>query len=325
MNGRRAIIAGLAAGVTGLTAGRVQAQAFPQRPIRLVVPLAPGGTTDIVARLLAERAAAELGQPIIVDNRPGAGGTIGSDIVAKAAPDGYTILMGTIGTVAVAPALYASLPYDPDKSFAPIILVSTSQFVVAAKSDLPAADLRALVALAKARPGGLNYGSAGNGSTLHLGMELLNSMAGVTMQHVPYRSSGQVVTALVGGQVDVGMPDMPSVLPHVQGGRIRALAVTGTRRAAVLPDVPTVAEMGFAGFDVGVWLGLLAPAGTPEAIIATLNGAFARALRAPEMVERLKSFDTEVVASTPAEFARFINVERTRWAEVVRRSGATIQ
>jgi len=322
----RRSLAAIAAGMAmTATLRSAIAQTFPQRPIRLVVPLAPGGTTDVVARLLAERAGSLLGQPIVVDNRPGAGGTIGSDIVAKAAPDGYTILMGTIGTLAVAPALYPSLPYDPDRAFEPVVLTSTSQFVIAARSGLPVEDLAGLVALARQSPGRLNYASAGNGSTLHLGMEMLNGQAGIAMQHVPYRSSGEVVTALASGQVDLGMPDIPAVLPQVQAGRMRALAVTGTRRAGVLPGVPTVAESGFPGFEVGVWLGILAPAGTPAPIVAALNDAFVRALRAPDIVERLNGFDTEVVASTPAEFARFIRAERTRWAEVARRSGASIQ
>jgi tripartite-type tricarboxylate transporter receptor subunit TctC len=325
MTGRRRLIQAAAALAAGGAAPAVAADPFPQRPIRLVVPLAPGGTTDLVARLLAERAGGHLGQPVVVENRPGAGGTIGSDLVARAAPDGHTILMGTIGTVAVAPALYATLPYDPDRAFAPVILASTSQFVVVARSSLAVEDLRGLLALAGQNPGRLNYASAGNGSTLHLGMELLNGMAGVTMQHVPYRSSGEVVTALASGQVDLGMPDISSVLPQLREGRLRALAVTGARRAEVLPGVPTVAESGFPGFDVGVWLGLLAPAGTPAPVVARLHEAFARALRAPETMERLRALDTEVVASTPEAFAEFIRAERTRWANAARQAGIRLQ
>ncbi len=325
MNSRRRLIQASAILAGSLPVRASKADTFPQRPIRLVVPLAPGGTTDLVARLLAERATSALGQPVVVENRPGAGGTIGSDLVARSAPDGHTILMGTIGTVAVAPALYATLPYDPDRAFAPIILASTSQFVIAARSGLAVEDLRGLLAFAQQNPGRLNYGSAGNGSTLHLGMELLNGMAGTSMQHVPYRSSGEVMTALVAGHVDLGMPDMSTALPQLRDGRLRALAVTGTRRAEVLPAVPTVAESGFPGFEVGVWLGLLAPAGTPEPVIAKLYDAFARALRASETVERLRSLDTEVVASTPEAFARFIQAERTRWAEVTRQAGIRLQ
>lgn len=297
---------------------------FPSKPIRLVVPLGTGGTTDVVARLLAERAGRVLGQPVIVDNRPGAGGTIGSDAVARSAPDGYTLLMGTIGTLAVAPALYKNMPYDNDTAFAPVVQTSSGQFVIAARANLEANTLPEFLAMARKEPNRFNYGSAGNGSTLHLGMEMLKGLADVNITHVPYKGSGQVVVALLGREVDVGMPDIPSALRHIQAGTLKALAVTGARRAAVMPEVPTVQEAGFKDYDVSVWIGILAPAGTPAPVVDKLNAAFVQVLREPEMVARLKELDTEVVAGSPRDFARHIQAERKRWAEVIRKAGVTL-
>lgn len=297
--------------------------AFPARPIRLIVPLAPGGTTDIVARMIAEKSRPVLQQVIVTENRPGAGGTLGSDVVARSAPDGYTLLMGTIGTLAVSPAIYKTMPYDTDRAFEPIILATAGQFILVGRPDLPAQTLPEFLALARKEPGMLNYGSAGVGSTLHLGMELLKSMAGVQVEHVPYKSSGELVVSLMAGHVDVGMPDVPSALSQIKSGKIRPIALTGRKRAEALPDVATVREAGFDDFNIVSWLGILAPAGTPKAVVDKLNRAFVHALRDPETVERMKSIDTEVLASSPGEFAEFIRAERVKWAQVVKASGAS--
>lgn len=326
MKSRLSFALSLCAVVAGLSIQSVSAaDAFPSKPIRLVVPLGTGGTTDIVARLLAERAGKVLGQPIIVENRPGAGGSIGSDAVARAAPDGYTLLMGTIGTLAVAPALYRNLPYDSDSAFAPIVLTSSGQFVIAARANLEADTLPEFIEYTRRHPGKFNYGSAGPGSTLHLGMEMLKGMANIEITHVPYRGSGQVVTALLGREIDVGMPDIPSALPQIKAKAIKPLAVTGSKRAAVLPDVPTVQEAGFKDFDVAVWIGILAPAGTPEPIVQRINSAFVQVLGQPDLVERLRALDTEVVGGSPEDFAKHIRSERTRWAQVVKQARVTIE
>lgn len=239
-----------------LISGAVMAQAYPAKPIRLVVPLAPGGTTDLIARMVAERMSPILGQPVVIENRGGAGGTIASNYVAKSEPDGYTLLMGTIGTAAIAPAMYASLPYDPEKDFEAVSLLTTGQFVLAVNPSVPAKTLGELLNLAREKPGTLSYGSAGNGSTLHLGMELLKQSAGINIVHVPYRGSGPMVVALVGGEIQAGLPDIPSALPFIESGKLRPLAVTSGDRSTILPDIPTLAESGFKDYSVTVWLGI---------------------------------------------------------------------
>ena len=307
-----------------LFAGAARADEYPSKPIHLVVPLAPGGTTDIISRLLAKQMAGILGQAIVIDNRSGAGGTIASNEVAHAAPDGYTILMGTIGTMAVAPAMYSHLPYDPDKDFSLISLVNTGQFVLVVNPKVEAKNFSQFLALAKSEPGAINFGSAGNGSTPHLGMELLQSMAGIKLVHVPYRGSGPMVTAVAGGQVQCGMPDIPSALSLIQAGRLRALAVTGEARSTALPDVPTIAESGFKNFNVTVWLGLVAPRGTPAPIVEKLNHAVKLALQDKAFIKRLAEISSTPNYSTPAEFETFYKSERKKWAQVVKESGAVI-
>ncbi|OWT56728.1 Bug family tripartite tricarboxylate transporter substrate binding protein [Candidimonas nitroreducens] len=307
-----------------LFAGAARAGEYPSKPIHLVVPLAPGGTTDIISRLLAKQMAGILGQAIVIDNRSGAGGTIASNEVAHAAPDGYTILMGTIGTMAVAPAMYRHLPYDPDKDFSLISLVNTGQFVLVVNPKVEAKNFSQFLALAKSEPGAINFGSAGNGSTPHLGMELLQSMAGIKLVHVPYRGSGPMVTAVAGGQVQCGMPDIPSALSLIQAGRLRALAVTGEARSTALPDVPTIAESGFKNFNVTVWLGLVAPRGTPAPIVEKLNHAVKLALQDKAFIKRLAEISSTPNYSTPAEFETFYKSERKKWAQVVKESGAVI-
>lgn len=322
---RRHLIAALATSALAfLGAPAASAQEFPSRPIKLVAPLAPGGATDLVARVLAERAGKILGQPMVVENRPGAGGTVGSALVVQSPPDGHTLLMGTIGTLAISPAMYPKMPYDTDRDLTPVVLVAGGQFALVVHPSFPARNFEEFLEQARAQPGKINYGSAGNGSTLHLGMELLASMAGLRLTHVPYKGSGPLVTALAAGEVQVGLPDVPSVMQFVRSGRLRALAVTGMQRDPTLPDVPTVTESGIKGYDVVVWLGVMAPARTPPEIINRLNEAMVRALREPEVSARLKEFGMQVYASSPSEFARFLSAERAKWEPIVKSSGATI-
>ncbi|NYT84589.1 Bug family tripartite tricarboxylate transporter substrate binding protein [Pollutimonas harenae] len=299
--------------------------AFPEKPVHLVVPLAPGGTTDIVSRLLAEKMQQALGQPIVIENRAGAGGTIASNYVANATPDGYTILMGTVGTMAVAPAMYGSLPYDPATAFESISMVNTGQFVLVVNPEVKAKTLPELIALARENPGKINYGSAGNGSTLHLGMEMLKQRADIDMVHVPYKGSGPLVSALVGGEVQVGIPDIPSALSFIEAGRLRPLAVTGAERASFAPNIPTIAEEGFKDFNVSVWLGLLAPKGTPQAVIDKLNAAVHTALSDEALRQKLSELDSQPKPSSPDEFTAFAKSEREKWKQIVDTAGARIQ
>lgn len=308
-----------------LISGAVMAQAYPAKPIRLVVPLAPGGTTDLIARMVAERMSPILGQPVVIENRGGAGGTIASNYVAKSEPDGYTLLMGTIGTAAIAPAMYASLPYDPEKDFEAVSLLTTGQFVLAVNPSVPAKTLGELLNLAREKPGTLSYGSAGNGSTLHLGMELLKQSAGINIVHVPYRGSGPMVVALVGGEIQAGLPDIPSALPFIESGKLRPLAVTSGDRSTILPDIPTLAESGFKDYSVTVWLGIYAPAGTPRAIVDKLNESIALAVQDENLKKRLAKIDSSISTSTPDEFAEFSNNERAKWKAIVDTSGSRIE
>lgn len=308
-----------------LISGAAMAQAYPTKPIRLVVPLATGGTTDLIARMVAERMSPILGQPVIIENRGGAGGTIASNHVAKSEPDGYTLLMGTIGTAAIAPAMYASLPYDPEKDFEAVSLLTTGQFVLAVNPSVPAKTLGEFLNLAREKPGTLSYGSAGNGSTLHLGMELLKQNAGINVVHVPYRGSGPMVVALVGGEIQAGLPDIPSALPFIESGKLRPLAVTSADRSAILPDTPTLAESGFKDYSVTVWLGIYAPAGTPRAIVDKLNESIALAVQDENLKKRLAQIDSSVDISTPDEFAEFSTKERAKWKAIVDTSGSRIE
>jgi len=322
MKGLKAAMAGaLALGF----ACAAHAQEFPSRPIRLIAPLAAGGVTDMAARLLAERAGKYLGQPMVVENRPGAGGLVGSGLVASAPPDGYTILMGTIGTLAVSPSMYRKMPYDTDKDLIPVSLVAGGQFALAVHPSFPARSFAEFLAYVKARPGELNYGSAGNGSTLHLGMEMLNSMAGLKITHVPYKGTGPMVAALAGGEIEIGLPDLPSALPFARSERVRILAVTSTNRAQVMPEVPTISESGLKDFDVVVWLGVMAPAGTPRPVIDKLNSAMVQALKDKDVADKLAEVDMRVFASSPEEFGKFIKRERDKWDPIVKASGAQIE
>ena len=297
---------------------------YPSKPIRLVVPFPPGGTTDILARAVAQKLTVDWHQQVIVDNRPGAGGNIGADLVAKSPPDGYTLLMGTIGTQSINPSLYARMPYDAQKDFAPVILVAGVPNVLEVNPSLPVHTVQELIAYAKANPGKLNFASSGNGTSIHLSGELFKSMAGVQMTHVPYKGSAPALADLVGGQVQLMFDNLPSSLGLIKGGKLRAIAVTSAARAPALPDIPTIAESGLPAYEATAWFGVLAPAKTPPAIVDKLNAAIGAWLASPEARDKLASQGAAAAGGTAADFARYIASETTKWANVVKVSGAHI-
>lgn len=294
------------------------AQELPARPIRLVVPFAPAGTTDILARLLAQHAQAEFGQPLVVDLRPGAGGTLGTAVVAQAPPDGGTIVMGTPGTHATARALYPNLPYDPQRDFAPILLVANVPNVVIVNPALPIRSIAELTAAAKAAPGTINFGSAGNGATTHLSGELYRLMTGVQITHIPYRGSGAALIDLQAGQIQLMFENLPGAIQHIRDGRLRALAVTSPNRAQAAPDLPTVAEAGVPGYAVVSWFALFAPAATPAPVVARLNQGFRRIMAIPAVRERMAEMGAEPADGTQEDLRRLVAEETARWAQVIR-------
>ena len=310
-----------AAAFAALAAAQAPAADYPVRPVRLLVAFAPGGSVDVVARLLAQKLSERWKQQVVVDNRPGAGGNVSAEIAARAQPDGYTLYM-TSAAFVVNPSLYGAVPYDPVRDFAPISLVATVQSVLVSHPALPVKSVKDLIALAKARPGQINYGSTGSGTSGHLIMELFRSMAGIELVHVPYKVIGQTYADLLSGQVSLFFPTAPGALPHIQAGRIRALAVAGARRSAALPGVPTVAEAGVPGFDAGTWYPLLAPARTPRAVVESAHRDLAQVLGLPDVRERMTAAGIEIVGSTPDELARHIRAEIPKWARVIKQSGA---
>ena len=327
---RRQLIALATLGATALLPGLATAQgAWPSRPVRIVVPFAPGGTTDILARVLAPELSKALGQPFVVDNRGGAGGNIGAEIVAKAAGDGHTLLMGTVGTHGINKSLYASLPYDPQKDFAPITLVAgvPNVMVMNAKraQELGIQSVPEFVRYAKAHPGQLNMASSGNGTSIHLAGELFKARTGIFMTHIPYRGSGPALKDLIGGQMDVMFDNLPSAMPHIQSGNLKAFAVTSAVRSDSMPELPTVAEAGaLPGFEASSWFGLLAPAGTPPEIVNRLQQETTKALNLPAVKARLLSLGAIPGGDTPQAFARQIEAEISKWAPVVKASGAKV-
>jgi len=298
------------------------AQSYPTRPIRFIVPFAPGGSTDTLARTLSTKLGDALGQQVVVDNRAGGNGNIGTDLVAHAAPDGYTILLGYIANLAIGPSLYAKLPFDPVKDFAPITQLAVAPNILVVHPSVPVRNFQEFIAYAKANPTKINFASAAVASPGHLAGELLNLAAGIHMQHVPYKGSGQAVIDLVGGQVQCMVSGMSSVMPHIKAGRLRPLAVTGSQRSPAMPDLPTIAESGFPKFEATAWYGVLAPAGTPPAIVTRLHDETLRALKLPDVKERLEYVGFEIVGSTPAAFGAYIKSEIRKWAPVVKASGA---
>jgi tripartite-type tricarboxylate transporter receptor subunit TctC len=306
-----------------LAALHAQAQSYPSKPIRVIVPLAAGGPGDVLARAVGQKLAESVGQPVIIDNRPGANTNIGNEAVAKSAPDGYTLLMSA-STLTINPALYANLAYDPVKSFAPVTLVATTPLVLVVHPSLPVKSVKELIALAKAKPAQLLYGSAGNGSTLHLAGEMFNSMAGVKIVHVPYKGVTNAFSDLLGGQISVMYPGAPIALPQVHAGKLRALATTGDKRSAAAPELPTVAEAGLAGYEVSVWYGVLAPAGTPPAVVNRLHGELVKIVQSTDITARWAALGAEPLHNTPEEFAAFLRNDLVKWTKVVRESGAKI-
>jgi tripartite-type tricarboxylate transporter receptor subunit TctC len=310
-------------GVLGLAAGSALAQDYPVRPIRFVVPYPPGGFTDLLARAIGQKLTESWGQAVVVDNRSGGGSTIGTEIVAKAPPDGYTILL-VAPDLAINPSLYRDrkLPYDAVKSFVPVTLAAWSPVILALHPSVPARSVGELVALAKSKPGQLNYGSGGIGTGAHIAMELFKSMTGVNMVHVPYKGVGPAVTALLAGQVQLMFGQMPITLPHVEAGKLRALAVASAKRSSAMAELPTVAEAGVPGFEVTPWFGVVAPAGTPKEIVNKLNTEIVKILQMSDVRQRLSGLGAEPAGSTPDEFAAHIKAEIAKLGEVVKKSGA---
>jgi tripartite-type tricarboxylate transporter receptor subunit TctC len=298
------------------------AQGYPSKPIRFVVPYPPGGPLDTIARLLGQKVAESVKQPVIVDNKPGAGGNIGADFVAKAPADGYTILMGAVATHAINPTLYAKIPYDAVRDFSPVTQVASTPNVLVVNPSLPVASVADLVAHARANPGKLNFGSGSTGSAGHLAGELFKSLAGVQMTHIPYKGAAPAMQDLIGGQIHLMFDNMASSLTQVRAGRVKALAVTTAKRSSLAPELPTVAESGLAGFDISTWFGIFAPAGTPREAIARLHAEFTRALAAPDVREKMINLGAEPVGNTPAEFATYIRAEAEKYARVIKASGA---
>ena len=312
----------LAAAVLTAFAAAASAQAnYPNKTIRMIVPFPAGGPTDIVARAVAQKMTDSMGQPVVIDNRGGSGGNLGTDIVAKATPDGYTLLMAIVGH-AVNQTLYSKLPYDPIKDFIPITKTGAATIILSAHPSVGVKSIKDLIALAKAKPGQLNFGSPGTGTPHHLAGELLKTMAGIDLIHVPYKGAAPAIGDLLGGQVNTAIVSLPAVLPHVRSGKIVALGITSATRSGVAPDVPTFAESGLGGYDLENWYGLMAPARTPKPIIDKLNRETVRALQLPDVKERLHGQGFEIRTSTPEEFAAYLKTEIVKWAKIVKASGA---
>lgn len=314
---------GVAGTVFGLIGASAWANNYPERPVRLVVPFATGGGSDILARLIGQRLSQNWGQQVVVDNRVGAGGNIGMELAAKAAPDGYTLLLGYIGTIAFNPSLYATVPYDPVKDFAPVTQLVSQPALLLIHPSLPAKSVKELIALARAKPGELNYASAGTGTPPHLNAELFKSMARVSITHVPYKGGigGQILTDLLSGRVQVYFVNMLAGIPHVRSGKLRPLAVTALQRSPVLPDIPTLSEAGVPGYEAVAWYGIFVPAGTSKEVIGRLNSEIGKILAAPDIRDRLASEGAEPVGSTPEQFAAFIAGEISKWAKIIKEAG----
>lgn len=325
---RRALFAPLCAATLGLIAAALplasaQAQAaYPSKPIRLIVPFPPGGGTDMIARTVAQKLTDLHKWTVVIDNRPGAGGNLGVDAAAKAQPDGYTLVMGQTSNLAINPALYAKLPYDPLKDLAPVALVSSSPIVMVTAANSPYKTIADVVAAAKAKPDGITLGYSGNGTVAHLAGELAQDAAGIKLRHVPYKGAAQALTDVVSGQIDLYMSAIPTLIGQVRNGKMRAIAVTSAKRSVQLPQTPTLAESGYRNFEAITWFGVLAPAGTPPAIVQQLNKAINEALKQPDAAERLRSEGGEVLGGSVESFQQLLKAEIPRWAQIVKDSGA---
>ena len=305
-------------------AGPAAAQSYPVKSIRWISPWPAGGANDIFSRAIGQKIAESLGQQVLVDNRPGAAGTIGSDIAAKAPADGYTLVMGSSPTHAIAPALYPALPYDPVRDFAAVTLVGSVPNVLVLHPSVPAKTVKEFIAVAKARPGKLNFASTGNGTSQHLSAELFKFMAGLDMVHIPYKGTAPALTELVAGQVDLAFENMPALIPHIQAGRLRALAVTTTKRSAVMPELPTIAEAALPGYDASVWFGVFAPVGTPRPVIDRLHGEILKALQTQDLKSRMIAMGTDVSGMGPDDFSAYVRKEIPKWANLVKAAGVKV-
>ena len=314
----------LAALALAACAALAHAQNYPAKPVRIIVPYPPGGTTDIIARIAAAQLAEKLKQPFVVENRAGASGAIGATAVAQAAPDGYTLIMGTANTHGINSALQKNLPYDAVKDFAPVTVVASTPNIIVVHPNVPAKTLAELIALAKAQPGKINFGSTSIGGSPHMSAELLKAMTGIDMVHVPYKGAAPMLTDLVGGQIQVGFDNLPSTIGYVRSGKVRALAVTTAQRWPGAPDIPTVAESGVPGYEVSGWFGLLAPAGTPKAVLDTLQSTIAQIVQEPEVAKQLRDLGAAPVANKPEDFARDIAADVEKWRKVAQTTGVKL-
>jgi tripartite-type tricarboxylate transporter receptor subunit TctC len=306
----------------GQTPAQTAAPAFPTKSIRMVVPFPPGGFSDIFGRVLAGKFSEAWGQTVVVDNRPGAGGNIGAEIVAKAPPDGYTLVMGTVGTHAINPTLFSKMPYDAIKDFAPVAFVVEAEGLLVVHPSIPVKTVKELIALAKAKPGQLSYGSAGAGSTSHLAGEIFKTMAKVDILHVPYKGNVPAITDLLGGQISMIFATLPTVLPQVKADKLRGIAVLGSAHSTALPNLPTMSEAGLKGFEVNNWTGVFATAGTPPAVVTKLNAEIQRIMKLPEVQSRLAGEGLRFEPTTPEQFSAFVKAELAKWAPIVKASGA---
>jgi tripartite-type tricarboxylate transporter receptor subunit TctC len=322
---RRIALALVLAVLCAIPAATAQVSGYPSRPVRIVVPFKPGGTTDILARELGQKLHVALGQPFVIDNRPGAGGSVGAEQAARAEPNGYTVMMGHIGTLAVNPTLYPNLGYDAVKDFAPVAWVARVPNVLAVHPSVPATNVAELVALAKAKPDGLDYGSGGNGSAAHLATEYLKLVTQTRMVHVPYRGTAPLVTDLVAGQIQVGFTGAPAVMPMVRAGMLRAIAVSSPTRMPALPDLPTVAEAGYQGFEADQWYGIVAPSGTPREIVLRLNAEINKAMSSPELTARLAQEGAVAMTTTPEAYGELIKSEIARWRPVLQAANVKVE
>jgi tripartite-type tricarboxylate transporter receptor subunit TctC len=320
MHVRRSVVAFLFA----LAALPVAAQNFPSKPIRLICPFPPAGAVDIASRAIANEMTKTLGQTVAVENRPGAGGNLGAEAAARAAPDGYTLFMSTSGIQAINPALYATMPVDVNKDLVPVAPLVSLNNVLVLHPSVKANSVQDVIALAKAQPGKIPYASSGNGTSIHMSGAMFTYLTGIDMIHVPYKGSGPAVTDLLAGQVSMMFDNIPSALPHIKSGKLKALATTGARRDPALPDLPTVAEAGVKGYESGVWFGLMVPAGTPKEIVARLNAAAVKGAKAPEFVKRMHALGYNLIPGTPEQMTEMIKTEIARWTPIVRSTGAKI-
>ncbi len=318
----RRLLLGIALAALTLTAPGAFAQAFPAKPIRLICPFPPGGSVDIASRAIATELTKLLGVSVTVDNKPGAGGNIGGAEAARAAPDGYTLFMTTSGINAINPALYSKMPFDPNKDLAPVMALVSLNNVLVLHPSVKANSVGEVIALAKSQPGKINYASSGSGTSIHMSAEMFKFITKVDMTHIPYKGSAPAVTDLLGGQVMLMFDNIPSALPHIKAGKLRALATTGAKRDPALPDLPTIAETGVAGYESGVWFGLTVPTGTPKDVIAKLNDGALKGLKAPEFVKRMTDLGYNLLGGTPEQMTDLLKLEVGRWGPIVKASGA---